>query len=444
MTDTRIIPKTPTRGRIALLVLLYVYVAACCVSLFYVAYYFRGYHVLNYDPSQLVPGLLMAAPLAALAFVFALARFSFGHLLGFCFYTIVFGYLFLARSSALDYDHVLGSISAFISLLAFLAPALFITAPIKQRLVLSRAGFERVLALVLVLSILIVGVASLFNFRLVGLADMYAFRAQLDFPAPVRYAIGNLVGTLLPFAFAGYLALGKPWRALAALVLIGLFYPITLTKLTLFAPFWLVFLWWLGRSFEARIAVVLSLLLPVSIGDLLLPLLASGTLSYQHFIDFFGTINFRMIAVPSIALDLYSHFFTRHDLTHFCQIQVLKRFIACPYSEYLSVIMSKTYDLGAVNASLFATEGVASLGLKGAPLAALACGLVTAFVNRLSHGLPPRFILVSAGALTQIMMNVPFSTSLLTDGAAVLFLLWYVTPRDLFEQGDSKAGVGRT
>ncbi|HLZ05867.1 MAG TPA: hypothetical protein VKR55_27415 [Bradyrhizobium sp.] len=431
MTDIPITSKAPPRGRITLLALLYLYIAACCVSLTHVTYYYRGYDVLSYNPAQFFPALLVAAPLGALAFVFAFARFSFGYLLGFGSYTIVFGYLFLAKSSTLDYDHRLGSISAFVSLLAFLVPALFITAPIKQRFVLSKAGLERVLALILLASLVIVVVGAFFNFRLVGIADIYTFRNQLEFPAPVRYAIGNLVSALLPFAFAGYLALGKPWKALAALVLIGLFYPVTLTKLALFTPGWLAFLWLLARYVEPRIAVVLSLLLPISIGDALLPLVAHGTLSYDHFIGYFGTINFRMIAVPSLALDLYGDFFSHHDLTYFCQIHVLKRFVSCPYSEYLSVIMSKTYDLGAVNASLFATEGVASLGLKGAPLAALACGLLTAFVNRLSQGLPPRFILVSAGALAQVMMNVPFSTSLLTNGAAALFLLWYVMPRDI-------------
>jgi hypothetical protein len=31
-------------------------------------------------------------------------------------------------------------------------------------------------------------------------------------------------------------------------------------------------------------------------------------------------------------------------------------------------------------------------------------------------------------------LNVPFTTTLLTGGAAVLFLLWYITPRVFFEQ----------
>jgi hypothetical protein len=46
-------------------------------------------------------------------------------------------------------------------------------------------------------------------------------------------------------------------------VLLLLFYPITLTKLASFTPFWLVFLALLAEHFEARMAVALSLLLVI-------------------------------------------------------------------------------------------------------------------------------------------------------------------------------------
>jgi hypothetical protein len=72
------------------------------------------------------------------------------------------------------------------------------------------------------------------------------------------------------------------------------------------------------------------------------------------------------------------------------------------------------------------------VGLKWAALPALACGLVVGLVNRLSSGLPALFILVSSGVVTQALMNVPFATTLLSNGGALLFLLWYVTPREMF------------
>jgi hypothetical protein len=149
---------------------------------------------------------------------------------------------------------------------------------------------------------------------------------------------------------------------------------------------------------------------------------------------YFSIVNFRLVAVPSNALDVYNDFFSRHDPTYFCQISILKRFMHCPYQEPLWVMMEKAYNLGNLNASLFATEGVASVGLLLAPVATFGCGLVMALGNRLSAGLPPSFILLSSGVLVPILLNVPLSIVLNTHGAAILFLLWYITPRRIFEQ----------
>jgi hypothetical protein len=112
----------------------------------------------------------------------------------------------------------------------------------------------------------------------------------------------------------------------------------------------------------------------------------------------------------------------------------LKPFVNCPYIDPLSIVMANAYHVGNLNASLFATEGVASVGLVMAPLVVLACGLAISLGNRLSAGLSPRFILISGALLPNILLNVPLTITLLTYGAAVLFLLWHVTPRAMFEQ----------
>jgi hypothetical protein len=285
----------------------------------------------------------------------------------------------------------------------------------------------------MVLSIGIIAAGAAYNFRLVGLENMYKLRATLEFPRPLLYAMGICSNALLPFAFACYVMRGDRWRAAAALALLLMFYPITLTKTALLAPFWLLLLGLLADRFEAKIVVVSCLFLTISAGMLLETLPAAGLVSQTRITPYIlGPINFRMIAVPSIAIDMYADFFSKHSLTHFCQISFLKSVVGCPYSEPLSLIMSRNYPLGFANASLFATEGIASLGLKWAPLSALACGLVFAVVNRASCGLPPKFILLSGGIVWQVLMNVPLTTTLLTNGAAFLFLLWYLTPRTIF------------
>jgi hypothetical protein len=49
-------------------------------------------------------------------------------------------------------------------------------------------------------------------------------------------------------------------------------------------------------------------------------------------------------------------------LTYFCQINVVRAVTGCPYAEQLGVIMQNEYRFGNFNASLFASEGIASLG----------------------------------------------------------------------------------
>ncbi len=429
-----------SHARLVLAFLLCFHVVACCFSLIEVADLYVRLKIAMFDKAHLYGAVLNVALFAPVAALFTFSRFTFGYFVGFYFYTMILGYLWLVQFSRFPYDHALASASAFVSALAFLGPALFIAAPIRQRLVLSPRALANLLSGILILATAVVAAGVFYNFRLVGVADIYAFRAELEFPKWLKYAIGATSNALLPFAFACFVARGDRWRAAAVLLLLLLLYPVTLTKLALFAPFWLLFLALLSRFLEARTSVVLSLFLPVLCGVILMAL--PGAVRYQHILDYFGAINFRMIAFPSIALDVYNDFFSTHDHTYFCQISFLKPLMHCPYSEPLSIVMENAYQLGNLNASLFATEGVASVGPVLAPLAGLACGLVIAIANRLSAGLPPRFILLSGALLPNILLNVALTTSLLTYGAAVLFLLWYVTPRTLFERQASELTTG--
>ena len=417
--------------------LIYFHIVICCVSLIYVAEFYVALKIVMFDETRLYAAALNIACFALISVLFTFSRFSFGYVLGFYFYTMILGYLWLLEFSRFNYDRTLAILSVFASAVAFLLPALAITSPIRQRFSLSVSAVKNLLSFILVLTAVIIAVSALYNFRLVGVGDIYSFRDELEFPKWLAYVLGTTSTTLLPFAFACFAASGDRWRAALVLLLLLLLYPITLSKIVLFAPAWLLFLALLSRFFEARTSVVCSLFLPISTGVVLVLLYKSDILSYELIRNYFGPINFRMIAVPSSALDFYNDFFSTHDLTYFCQISFLKPFADCPYSDPLSIVMAKAYQLGNFNASLFATEGVASVGPIWAPFAALACGLLIALGNRVSSDLPPRFVLLSSGILPQVFLNVPFSTTLLSNGAALLLLLWYVMPRAMFESTQS-------
>jgi hypothetical protein len=413
--------------RLGLAFLICAHIVVCCVSFIHIPFFPAAFHVF-FDPARWYVAAIAVTAFALVSSVFLFARFSFGYFVGFYSYTMILGYLWLNSFTDLQYDHRLAGLSAAVSAVAFLLPALFISQPIRQIITMTPRSFDRLLTWLLILSAATLAVGASYNFRLVSLHDMHEYRAKIDAPVILNYLVTIVASALLPFAFAGFVAGKAYWRAAAALILLLLLYPITLTKIALFTPLWLVAMLMLSRLFEARIAVVLSLVLPILFG------LALITVYRQHAAFYFSMVNFRMVAVPSIAMDVYNDFFSSHDLTHFCQISFLKPIVHCPYQDQLSIVMERAYKLGYFNASLFATEGIASVGVLFAPVATFLCGLVIAIGNRLSAGLPAEFILISGAILPQALLNVPLTTVLLTHGAGILFVLWYVTPRTLFKQ----------
>lgn len=427
------IDRQTIQERFKIALLIWLHTAICCLSLVYLAdsklqvsFDPAPFH-LFYDPARLHQAITAVTAFAVVSIAFCFARFSFGYTVGFYFYTAISGYLWLSCFSDLKYDHGSAALSAAVSAVTFLLPTLFIESPLHQLYSLSAREFDRLLTIILLLALAAVVTGAFYNFRIVGIANIYDFRNTLGLPSILNYAISITGGALLPFAFAGFIARKAHWQAGAALLLLLLIYPITLSKLALFAPFWLLAMLVLSRIFNAKTAVILSLLVPVLIGLILLLLFTHQSGLYV------SVVNFRLVGVPSNSLDIYNDFFSRHEFTYFCQISVVKRFISCPYQEPLWIMMEKTYNLGNLNASLFATEGVASVGLLLAPVATFGCGLVIALGNRLSAGLPPHFVLLSAAVALPILLNIPLSIVLNTHGLGILFLLWYMTPRTIFE-----------
>ncbi len=426
VTEGSLAGKVSERAALAFLIALHI--IFCCISLVYVSRGYGGYHI-YFDPALRNGAIAIVAAFSVLAILFLQFPFSFGYFVGFYFFTMVLGYLWLNSFSDFDYIHWLSGGSAAVSMIAFLIPALWISKPIHRGNVIDAATFERLLIAILVAGVLIVLIGASYSFKLVPLAQMYEFRSKLSMPSPLNYGIGIISNALLPFAFACFAIRGNYLRAAVALIVLLLFYPITINRVALFTPVWLLVVTILSRLFDARVATVLSLLLPLAAGTIAYAILGPSARS------FFELINLRMIATPSNAMDVYNDFFFHHPYTYFCQINLLKAIISCPYHDQLGVVMNRAYPgFGNFNASLFSTEGIASVGPLFAPVSVLLGGLVIGFANRLSAGLPPRFVLISSSVLMQLLLNVPLTTALLSHGAALLFLLWYLTPRGVLPQ----------
>jgi len=419
--------KTKTYSFVFCAVLLVAFFALFFFSLAIVSDYSLSFHV-RYTVAPPQAGMYPALALTGLiSFAFVFARFSFGYFAGFYMFAMIAGYFWINAFSLFGYDRFTALISAITSLVTFLIPALFARAPAKPFFVLSSKTFDLIPISILVFSAFILIVCYLSGSRFVGLSEMYRYRNDLVHSRIVEYAIGNINGALIPFAFACFVT-RRRWILLALLIAISLmYYPVTLTKVTLFLSVFLIFVAIMATFIkEAKVVVILSLLIPLTIG------LIARAFSSDFSNTVFGTLNFRMLAIPSISLEHYYEFFSDHPLTYYCQISWIKGFMDCPYTDQLGTVMANWFGLGNMNASLFDTEGVASVGPIFAPLATLVCGLVIAVGNKASSGLPKEFVLVSGAIIPHILLNVPLSTTLLSNGLGLLMLLWYLTPRDYF------------
>ena len=298
--------STLSADQLRLIALNCIYVAACCLSIVLTALVFPEYHIL-FEARSAIGAVIVVLAFAALTPLFALAPFSFGYMTGFYLYIMVAGYVWLNAFSEFAYNHTLTGLSAMASALAFLLPALFISAPLRQVYVLSPQAVDRILVLILALSAATIAVGASYNFMFVDIENIYEYREKLDFPRSLLYLFGITSNALLPFAFAMFVERRAVWRAVAVLLLLVLFYPVTLTKTAFFAPAWLVVVLAVSRFFGPKTTITLTMLVPVSIGVLLLGLYNIGAISFEAAPSYFKVVNLRMIAIPSLAMDYYNY-----------------------------------------------------------------------------------------------------------------------------------------
>jgi len=410
--------------RDAILALLFVaFLILNCVSMTAVLHNSTPKDIMFWRAVGVTVGIALFIPL------FMRARFSFGYLIGFTFYCLIVSFLWLSYFTLGSYNRTEARWSAIGSLLLVLGPLLFQVISLRPRFTLSRQTMNRLLWALLALTVIVIAWNALYGFALVSTTEADRLRGTILRPTALSYIDGWLVAALLPFAFAWFATQRRYLPAALSIVLIGAFYPVLLNKTVAFAGVWLPFLFILFSLIEARRATVLSLLLPMLAG-LVVVLLSYVGLPNKIYALVFGGVNYRMLAFPAMALDRYIDFFSSHDLTHFCQIGIVRSFTGCPYEFQLGAELSKHFDMGNLNGSLFATEGIASVGPIFAPLSALVCGLILSIGNSVSAHLPKRLVATSAGVAMQVLVNVPLSASLLSNGLLLLFALWYVTPAE--------------
>ncbi|ERF81827.1 hypothetical protein JQ559_13845 [Bradyrhizobium viridifuturi] len=396
--------------------------AVSTASLIACGHAFPGMHV--WQSGITTEAIIGTAVMAVFIPAFAAGRFSFGYVVSFSLLSAVFGFVWLSHFSAFDYPHAIARWAMIAALAAAITPLMFQNMPV-WRPSLSETTVKGVALLLLVSSFAVLLADISYG---VKLGSPYGTaRNAIARPALLNYLTGIMIGAVLPYLFVHFASRRQSLLAAGVLLFALCFYPVVNNKTVLLLPIWLPFLFWLYGRFNPRLATVLAVLLPTIVG-----LTSFAVLTADKDYVVFSAINLRFLAIPSLALDQYADFFAHRELTRFCQISVLRPVTTCPYGE-LGPALGAIYHDGNFNASFLATEGIASVGLVLAPVSALVCGLILSVGSAVSRHLSPRFIAVSSGIAVQTIMNVPLTTGLVSNGIAVLFLLWWLTPEQRAE-----------
>ena len=373
---------------------------------------------------EVAPGYMAPLSVSALSIALALlplpmlviAPFSFGWLASlYAYITVAY---FTLYTSSLSYDHTAAHVVMTAALLTFMYPALFIRT--EKGFAISDEAMERILLAFVLIAFAVLGADAAYGLRFLGFMESMQARGEITRPALLNYLSDMLTCAVLPFALAWSMDRGRLYLTIVAGLVLMAFFPMLLSKVVLFGPIWVLLTYALYRVVEPKLATVISLAVPLLATALLY------RLSPSSWVPFF-IVDVRMIATPAIAIDRYLGFFADHPLTYFCQINVVRHLVGCPYAEQLGVIMKGVYNEGNFNASLFATEGIASVGLALTPLATAACGFVIAAGNIASSRLSPALIAASSGVFLNVLMNVPLSVAMVSNGGALLFVLYFLT-----------------
>lgn len=134
--------------------------AVTCLSLIEVATFQLS---IDFNPGRLWIAVIVAIGFSAVSLLFVSARFCFGDFVGFYFYTMILGFLWIDVFSEYSYPHLLAGVSAAASLLLFLMPVLLIRAPLRPLVILSNDRFEQQLTFILAISVAVIAVAATYN-----------------------------------------------------------------------------------------------------------------------------------------------------------------------------------------------------------------------------------------------------------------------------------------
>lgn len=283
-----------------------------------------------------------------------------------------------------------------------------------------------------ILSIVILVLKNYQNMRFVSFADVYELRAEAAeseggfFDSymvmwltycflPFFYAKAFITKNLKEFFFGAfgslmiYMTNGAKMAILLGIMIFGVYVLISS-----------------GKQYLNKVLTIL-------ISFILIILLAIPNTGFWVF--FKSIVLVRVLAVGGWTISTYYEYFTANDFTYFTHIGPIQSLLGSyPYGEYsLGQVIGIEYSGSATanfNASFWASDGIAALGLIGIPVITIVVCILFYIINRSSRVLHYQFITIWLSGFWFASTNLPLSVALLSGGGiVVLFLLWTLSKR---------------
>ncbi len=269
-----------------------------------------------------------------------------------------------------------------------------------------------------------------------GIETIYDQRsafAQVQVNIFLLYVLGWLSTTLNPY-FITYGMIDKTkrwmmWLGLAGQILIYMGFASKGFLLILFIYFWfyLVVLK-SGRLRPERISYVYLAFAVISVVSAYLS--ASDydpqNTGFGFWTVIASVVYMRALGLPAALTGVYAAYFATNPLTYFSQMNIMNLFVQYPYTEVLGMVIGRFLAGGSTgmnaNASMWATDGLASIGPIGIIFVGTVVGVALIFANRIVT--PDKLVFASIFSTTFVMNlgDSGFFTNMITGGGFLMVL----------------------
>lgn len=152
--------------------------------------------------------------------------------------------------------------------------------------------------------------------------------------------------------------------------------------------------------------------------------------------ELYSFIFLRTLLVSGTAYGIYVDFFSIYPVTYFSASWPARLFIDYPYGQLSVGQVIGQFVTGVpggldqwnFNANFIATDGIASLGLSGVPVAVVIAIVGLTVISKLVDGKDPAFVSAAFVPFLMSITNTSFLTSMITGGGGLLALLIWISP----------------